>query len=350
MDTGHTEARETRDQRKQRELAEKIDEINALRGLDFSEIVGYCYREVMHGGRQSLPPLENIVQDHELGLIYGPGRYMVLYEVYLEDGTKVKKSIKYNIGPEYNRLHHDYCQQNGLPCYLDQVQQQTKGGFALSEFMTEDKVKGLIALLGAVKMVMGGQGSQSETENLRFMLEQQNKTLNTLLTSKPAAGAGITDTLVSEAFKLLSNRQQAPNQLDSMRQQLDFIRDLQGMANPAQEPIEKDESAMEKLISKALEILPAFLQQHNGNIERAAAAAKKQNPMIMAFLKNKDAQRGAYAGLLNQYGKEKADRWAHSFGLDPSTLGAIDVHVNKPAAQPTKPAAAGPANSGVIFL
>ena len=330
-------ARESRDQRKQRELSEKIDQLNSLRGLDFEEVIGYVYREVFGGGRQALPPVENIASDHDFGQLYGPGKYMVLYEVVLEDnGERVKRTIRYNIGPEYAAIHKQYCLENNRPCLLDSYGQQGgRGpGFQISDYLTEDKVKGLIGLLGAVKMILGSR-NDSESETLKFMLEQQSKTLQAVLTQKPAASS-MPDTLVSEAFKLLTHRQEPKNHLATMREQLDFMRDLQGITNPAPIVEEKELSPLEKLFEKALEIIPGLLQQHNGNIEKAAAAAKKQHPFITSFLKNRDAQRGAYSGLVKKYGKEAADRWAAGFGIDPSVLTAVDAEFVRPS-QGAKP-------------
>ena len=339
--------RETREQRKARELSDKLDNLNQLRGLDFDELVGYVYREILHGGRQSLPPLENIALDHEMGLMYGPGRYFVLYDVTMENGEHIKKSVKYNIGPEYAEMHRRFCLENGRPCFLDLQQAQRPQGMALADFFTEDKAKGLIALLGAVKMVLGGRNDE-QSETLKYMLDQQTKTLNILLTNK-AAAPSMPDALVSEAFRMLTKRQEPANPLADMRTQLDFMRDLQSIVNPGQAApeTEKEMGMVEKLIEKALEVLPAFLAQHNGNIEKAATAAKKQNPLVMSFLKNKDAQRGAYSGLVKKFGQSAADQWARSFGLDPSMLAAVEVTATNRAAPQ---AAAAGRNNGVTFL
>ena len=340
-----TGQRETREQRKEKELGEKLDALNQLRGIDFDEVMGYVYREVMHGGRQALPPLESIAFDHEIGLLYGPGRYNVLYEVTAADGQKTRRSVRYHIGQEYAPLHRQYCQENGRPCSLDQLQPQ-RPGLAFGDFLTEEKAKGLIALLGAVKMVLGGRGDD-QAETLKFMLDQQQKTLAAVLQSKPAAQA-FPESLMTEAFKMLSRRAEPSDSMGGVRNQLELFREMQAIVNPP--PViesREDAGPMEKLIEKALEILPSFLAQHNGNIPQAAAAAKKKNPLLISFLKNKDAQRGAYAGLLKRYGRAEADKWAVSFGLDPSNLAALDVTAQAPAQQ-QRSAPAGA--DGVIHL
>lgn len=349
----------SRKERQQAEMEQRIKKLSTLRGNEsIYDIVGYPYREIVGAKRSSLPPVDNFLEDHELGLMYGPGKYVVVYK-YVdpisgdEDGEQCS-TISYQIGAEYAQLHRDHCQLTGQPCFLDSraqipgMHQQQESG--LSSLLNEDKMKGIIGLLGAVKMLLGNNDNGGA---YRDQLENQTKLLQAVLTRGQTGGNGISETLISTAFNRLLEppRQDDPRKI--LSDQLELFSKFDALRNPeaARERQEQDEERMkspiERMIDKAMDFLPVFLERFNGDERQAAIQLKKEHPEAKMMLASPKMRQLFYEAVCREHGQLSADKWAQGLGIDPSSLKAPAGRVAAPA-QPA-PAAQVQQGQGIKF-
>ena len=305
--------------------------LRELRGQNFEEVTGYCYRETWEGKKQALPGCSSILMDHEIGLMFGPGLYMVAYHYADPTGTGIHTE-RYNIGPEYEQLHIEHCNQTGQRCYIDRnakISGMNAPAFQLSDLLNEDKAKGILGLLAAVKMFMAPQGANSEVETLKAVLDGNNKLLVAALGGRGQSG-GIPDNLIT----LLFDRATKPaavsresNPLNAFKEQLDIFKEIKILTDPqaaaAAAESEKVESMgpMDKLIEKGLEMLPAVLEKFGGN-EAAAAADLKKNFLLRSYLNNPKTAKKFFVAVAADYGQAAAERWAQGFGINPQIFGA----------------------------
>jgi hypothetical protein len=320
----------SRQEKQSRIIEEKIARLREVRGLPLADVKGYVYRETWEGGRQALPPVEDILYDHEIGLRYGPGKYMVTYHIELDDGTKKMQSERYNIGPEYLQLHLDDCQMTGRRSFINpntlvQGAQMSQGG-GLMDLLTEEKAKGLLGILGALKMVLGNGGQNDQVETLKAVLDGNNKVLAAAL-SGGRGGGGLPSELITLLFDRATKPQRQENSAALLRDQLDLFKEIQVISNPAaaaaqraqdDEETERSRNPMEKMIEKALEYLPGLLEKFNGNETAAAQHLKKTNFIVSSYLKKPDVARAFFDAVSRDHGQAAAERWAAGFGFNPS--------------------------------
>jgi len=304
----------TREEKEAAQLERHLDVLHNLRGIDGEEVKGYVYREVMGGSNASLPPVDRVLMDHELGQLYGPGKYRVTYMIY-HGGDTTRRTERYNIGREFAAVHRQFCEENGLPCYLDQSTaipgERRPAGGGLADFLGSGKAQELLALAAGLKQLLGG-GQNDQKEILVEMIRAQNR---------PQSN-GMGENIVAKALEMMgAPRNASPVAL--LGEQLDFFQKMQNTFQPQQQP-EKEEAApvgfWEKGIEMALAALPQILQQNNGNIEQAAKALKQQNASLRVALGMPSVQKQAYQELTKKYGQTQADRWAAGFGLNPVNL------------------------------
>lgn len=333
--------RETKEEREARRIHERMAQVFKIRGVaEETEIMGYCYRKTWNGKPSTLPPVDGFIDDHEMGLLYGPGQYVVNY--FRADNNAEVGVLRYNIGMEYAQLHRDACLQEGRPCFLDSMASisghKPPPGSQLMDLLSEDKLKGVAAFLGTMKMIMAPAAPAPDNSQNMLMVE--------MFKAMAQPRQNTSDAIAAEALKMLAGPREQQNPAKMLRDQIDMFRDLQTITNPAaaaaREDSEREEnmSPMERMIGKALDALPTLLEKFGGNVEQAAQAAKKANPMETFALKQSPAlQRDFYGACVKRYGKDMADRWARSYGLEPAKLGAQDVtpQATKPAAQQSQP-------------
>jgi len=318
----------TRSERQEIRMRERLDRIEELRGEYIDDVTAYVYRETLSGENTSLPPVKGVLADHELGLLYGPGKYKVVYR-YLDlsggDGQEkyTSTSVRYSIGPEYAQLHREDCAMHGRPCYFDAraaipgIPAPQDNG--LSSLLNEDKIKGIIALLGAFKMMIGQDRGSDE---LRYMLAENTKLLQSAIAGRSQPTSDFGSRMLEQMLpKLLEHKEVNPmQQLDA---QLNMFGKLQELTNPqiAQQRREEEEvknqGPFAKLIDKAMDMLPAFLERFNGDEYAAAKAVKSENIMARMMLSNEDAQKAFYQATSQKYGQNAAERWAAGFGINP---------------------------------
>lgn len=342
--------RETAQEREAREIDEKLQQIRELQGSDFNEITAYPYRKTEDGKNFACPPVNKILFPHDLGMIYGPGEYIVAYHGYMQDGSKFKGArIRYNIGPEYEATHRAYCRQYNKPCYLDYNQpgRMVQGG-GIMELFTEEKLKAIAAFMGTLKIIM-----QGGNDNAAAMAQQNTEIMKAVLANRPAAPS-LPESLVTKSFELLAAPKQAApglseqlNLLGELTETIDRIRP-QAAAHPAVKEEEEEEGGIMQqfapLISKVMEVLPGLLSRNNNSIPAAAAEARS-NPLVSMTMRNKEVQNSFYTAAVREYGQAAADEWARGMGLNPA---AIAARVNAVPSVMTKKAI--PANNGVITL
>lgn len=350
----------TRQERRQLEMEKRILKISELRGNEYyDEPIGYVYRETMGAKKTALPPVREFMEDHPLGLLYGPGNYLVVYKFddpLKEEGDKERTvSLTYSIGPEYAMLHREYCAQNGLPCWLDaraiipgfsSKTEQIETG--VGSFFTKEKIESFAALLMMLKSVLGNGDKDS---HLRDMLDSQQKLLQSVLSARSGGQANLLpESIVSTAFNRLLSPPEQPSAAKIMKEQMELFSTIDSIRNPAAAAArqEQDEVKMrpwyEKLIEQGMEMLPAFLAKNNNDERTAAAALKSEVPLTSVLLNNKNAATAFYNAVAGQYGQDAADKWVQGLGKNPNDF--------RPApARPAQPAQARPAatQSGTIF-
>jgi hypothetical protein len=187
-----------------------------------------------------------------------------------------------------------------------------------------------------------------------MLMEPQIQMLERFISNKPQS---LPESLITEAFKSLKDKREPER--NGLKEQLELFKEFKELTEPAteraaRETMEEVEnmSPMEKMISKAIEFLPSFLEQHNGNIQKAATAVQKQKPFeIMMLKKNSKLQQSFFNELVKNQGLEAAKQWAYSFGLNGDLL-ARSVTITpqqKPIVTPTQ-APQKPIKKAVIEL
>lgn len=331
----------TREAKEIRRLETRVSRLAKMkeRAETADDLIGYVYREKADGeSRRTAGRVRNILDDYEFGLRFGPGDFFVVYNFHYSDGSEDSTSFRYSTGPEFAELYKSYCLENNVP-YVDYsgAKQERQGGGVL-DLLDRGRVESLAGLAGLMKQVFN-PGNQAEA------MAAQNLKLMEILASRSNAG-GLSDQIVIESIK--SMRQPAAAVLpapasprETLREQLDFLKDLaevRDLAAPKQE--KEDSGPMQFFIEKALEFLPGILQKHNGNETAAAQALKQQNILVRSMLKKPDVQRAFYRAAVENYGPESAARWARGFGLDPATIAQQST--------PAQSASAPAARAGVV--
>jgi hypothetical protein len=347
---------QTRADRQNEEMVERVKKLAKFRGNEsIYDLVGYVYRETLGQKRTALPPVDAFLEDNELGLMYGPGKYLVVYKFIDplnedKESTQQCTTISYSIGAEYASLHRQHCLENGLHCYLDSRavapgMQQQENGF--SSLLSEDKMKGIIGLLGAVKMLLG---NDDRGGIYRDQLDNQTKLLQAVLTNKSAPAGGFSESIVNSAMNRLLDGPAQVNPSKVLMDQLDIFERFDAMRNPQAAQVRREEeeernmSPLDKLIGKAMDFLPVFLERFNGDEKAAAIQLKKEHPEAKIMLASPKMRQQFYESVCREYGKLSADRWALGLGIDPSTLRAPSGPVAvAQASEPVQP------QSGVKF-
>ncbi len=319
--TAGAEPRLSRAEREENAILKKIDSIRELRGADFDEIDAYVYRQSWgDGGNISLPKLHQILEDYDLGMIYGPGKYLVTYVYTDAAGETKKKQIKYNLGAEFAEVHRKYCAENGLPCYLRNdtlIPGQSQSlpapaGLKLGDLLNKEKLEGLIMLAGTLKQFLGGSNDK--------LIEMQSKMIQGMMTQQQPP---IMNEIMGAAVKNLLNpprpaaAQAAAGPLAGVREQLSLFNELRETFAPESAPAAAEGGTMSRIVEMVLPMLPALLEKFGGNIE-AAAAAQMKNPIVKSYLKDTKTQKELFQAIAQQQGIEAAKSWAAGFGLDPA--------------------------------
>jgi len=315
----------TKEERDLARLQARIEQICELRGMDADEVAAYVYRESAHSGRTTLPPHDRVLQDHELGLIYGPGRYYVSYVVQMMDGTKKTANLRYNIGREYLPLHRAFCAENGLPCLAD-MQADAPRPSGLSDFLTREKVESIAGIAGLLKSILA-----PNNEAMQMLQAQQIEMIRSMGGNKQS----LPESLLVEAFKSL--KPAAPVAAlpapPSLREQLDLFHEIRDAVAPAPAPVHQSEDAgpMQFFIDKAMDLFPSILEKFNGNETAAAQAIKKENFLVRSMMKKPDVQKSFYRAALENYGEQRADNIARGFGINPASLKATTTQAAAPS-------------------
>lgn len=311
-------------EREEEKILKKIDAIRELRGEDPEEVTAYVYRQAWgDGGNVSLPQLDCILEDQDLGTIYGAGKYLVVYCYTGSDGETKKKQVRYNIGPEFNDVHRAYCKANGRRCYImdDTIipglpAPTMSGGFQLGDLLHKEKLEGLLMLVTALKSFLGS-GSQDK------LFELQAKLIQNM--AQAPQRSQLEETIVKAAVQKLvnpeSSQRRESSPLQSVREQLSLFNELKDTFMPESGPVASEGGTMSKVVEMVLPMLPAILEKFNGNIE-AAAAAQMKNPIVKSYLKDTKTQKELFQEIARRDGLEAANRWAAGFGIDPAKFSA----------------------------
>jgi hypothetical protein len=187
-----------------------------------------------------------------------------------------------------------------------------------------------------------------------MLMEPQIQMLERFISNKPQS---LPESLITEAFKSLKDKREPER--NGLKEQLELFKEFKELTEPAteraaRENVEENEnmSTMEKMISKAIDFLPVFLEQHNGNIQNAAKAAQKQKPYeIMVLKSSQKLQQTFFNELVKNQGLETAKQWANSFGLNGDLLArsVTIVPQQKPIVTPA-PAPQKPIKKAVMEL
>ena len=289
----------TREEKELKRLESHLQTITEIRELDSEEITGYFYRETTGVKPETLPQVEGVLTDDEVGRRFGPGRYKAIYRIYFEDGTYVSKQIRYRIAKEFAKLHLEYCRENGEQ-YFGNLETKGQNQDGLMSMLSGGKAQELIALAAGIKSLFSAP--------------------------PPPPPQSMSDAVMVAMIQNMKPQQQ-PNAIEQMKSQLDLFscfRDTMSPPAPALPPPvqtqEKEMSFLEKAIETGLQFLPDLLQKNNGDIAKAANAAKAESSKLRALLKIPSVHRPAYQALCRQYGQNSADQWAIGLGLDPSKL------------------------------
>lgn len=300
----------TREEKEAAQLEKHLGKLHQLRGIDGEEVKGYVYREVMGGSSASLPPVDRVLMDHELGQLYGPGKYKIVYMIF-HGAETTRATERYTIGREFALVHRQFCEENGLPCYLDAnaaMPGERAPKTSFMDFLGGGKAQELLALAAGIKQLLGN-GANDQKEILIELIKNQNR---------PAQGMG--ESIVAKALEMMGQPKEATSPAALLSQQLDMFSQLKNTFASEKEEGTAPMGFWEKGIEMALAALPQILQQNNGNIDQAAKQLKAKNASLRIALGIPSVQKQAYQELTKRYGQSQADKWALGFGLNPANL------------------------------
>jgi hypothetical protein len=289
------------------------------------------YREGLSKSSIALPTQDMIMSDQDIGQMFGPGKYRVHYTWTDSTGKKCQHDERYQAGPEFAKVHREFCAAMGQPCYLDNMTvipgfTNQKNPFDMSTLLNEGTLKSVIALVGLAKQIFGSQND----ELLKYVLQE-----------KSGKRGDISDVILTTALQQMSAK---PNPLKDMREHLQLVAEIREMTGTGGEVVtpaaETKGEKMGGILGQVIEYLPTLLEAFGGNAAAAAAAQKKENPMVRAYLASPKAQKSFFDACTAKYGIDQAKQWALGFGLDPRKF------MSQPAAAP-QPTAPRP---GVITL
>jgi hypothetical protein len=319
--------------------AEKhLESLLALKGLEGWEVIGYVWR--LGSRRTSLPPISEVLADHEFGEMHGPGIFSVQYRLYETPGDHSKfrkKEVTYNIGPEYSQLHVDWCRANGRQCFVGigtgaiPGMEQGKGqsGFDFREFLNKDTATTIATLLGALKLVFAPQNGG---DDLKTIYQSQTELFKTMLTNGSRREQNpLQDRILTAAVERMLNPPQPADPVEMLGKQMQYLGTMKTMfgeesANP---------SMMEKITDRALDLLPALIEKMGAAKPQEGQGAKMLEGMESSIPKTLEGKKALYAACVRGYGRETADKLARSMGIDPASLQPQPVSNVLPAPQET---------------
>jgi hypothetical protein len=322
--------RENMAERMERYAVEKIEAICAMRGdYDDGQLIGYVYREDLQGGRYACAPANRALDDHEFGIMYGPGVYTVLYHHKPDDGSRLKhvRSLRYHIDSSYADLHEKFCIENGLTPRAGRLTRgtntQSLGGFNVAAALDPKNMQGYAQFLGVLKTILAPPGEDART--LQMLMAQNTELIKSL--AAPRTG-GTSDAIVTEALRMLKTGGGKGTDFQDMLQNLGQMKEVISGFLPAPaagvvQDAEEQETPMQKMINKALDHLPDLLAAYNGNVAAAAAAAAndKKNKLTGLLIKNSPAlQAQFHSAMVDRFGREHADQWATAYGITPPNI------------------------------
>lgn len=301
----------TRAEREEAQLLEKLDNIASLRGDLILEVVGHVYRKNAYGKMTACPKIYQVVEDDDLGRMYGPGDYQVSYLATDSSGKIIRKTVCYSCGVEYRRLHREYCLENGI----EPAQEPRSGGlgFDFAGILQKEKIEGLAAVVALITSLFKRDDSSN-----RQMME---------LIKVMAAGSGrsvLPENLMSVLLTKAIDGPKQQNPLHQVREQISFLHELKDLTSggnsssqASNDNDEKEEGGpMDLILKSIMPMLPGILANFNNNAA-AAAASFKNNPMVSPYVSNPVKQKEFYAAVMAKHGKQVADDMARGFGFDP---------------------------------
>lgn len=368
--------KETREERERRLFDEQVARINEMRNmteLEGLDVEGYVYRKKLMGGQESLPHIFQILEEEQVGIVLGPGKYNIMY--YTKDENNKSRfigSCTHNIGREYLRSHQEYCRQEGIECLFDSEasgrNQRPERGFA-SEIINgidAEKLKGIAAFVGTLKAIMSPPPPppppDSSSKILEFVLaktlEQPRQTTSTtenlamdvlrgIIQKSPASeiksqielfkefnslanpgpvddrssGEKMVDRAIEAGSKIVPPILEAINKQSQQRQtarpQPQAARPQPQTARPQPQPQQEDMFGMDKIIREGVANIPEFIKQYNGDIDIAAKALLDSNPFLAPVIKSsKSIQLKFYQAIKEAHGTEMANKWARAYGFE----------------------------------
>ena len=310
MDLKEKTSKELAEERRIQKLEERLEKLAELRGIeDEFEVKGYVYKIRANNSRDTCRPAYAVLDDHEFGLQYGPGKYEV---VYIVNGTRENsRHIHYSIHPSYKSLHKEWCLENGEDFYDEsqQVAQIAQGAprIDFSKLMTPEGAAAIFAGVEALKRVFGG----GQNELMRDMMNQQARVIESALGGSKKESA-LENKIMSAAVERLLAPQKS--NFEEMRGQIDMLKELGVSTGLLQDPHE-EKGPGSAIIEKALEHLPALLERFANNPVHAGRALIREQPGARLLLATKKNQAAAIEAVQRKHGSEIAQGLAQGVGI-----------------------------------
>lgn len=275
-------------------VAERLAEYLAQDGC---ECVSRIYREDRRNpsqAREFLERVDNFVEEEYLADKWGGGSYVVRYQYKGNDGVRKSTSLSFRISDMYKGANVS------APTVAAPAPKTGLLGAFLQDLTTE-KVAGMVALVEGVKKIFAP--SIDMTEVLKLAAAPRTPSIGEAVVLKALEGVNKPAQVVTPAPSIIA-------QIKEVAQ----IKELLG--NNEDENRGGDD--MSVLAKMALSLLPDILKKNNNNYE-AAGAAVKDNPAVVAALRDDPELAGEFLNAVansKNYGVEAAKKLALGFGYE----------------------------------
>lgn len=265
-------------------LEKRLNEIDAMRLSEESEFIEGCVYRITKPtkgktGRVLVGKIEDVFDDHEIGLEFGAGQYLVIYSSFDKDEKRIdSKSLSYNIGIEYNAKRKQYLIEQGRENEIVSEKiflGNEKKSIDFNEFFTTEKIAAFGAGVKLLKDLFG------TNETVLKLLAKTNEPIP------------------------------QPDILDSINK-VNQLKEVLGSSEK-----EENEDNMNLLLKCAMEYLPSILNKTGNDFSKVGDVALKEGgSMIKGLLEDDKLCQSFFQEAVKKYGREKAAQLARGFGLN----------------------------------
>lgn len=306
-----------------------------LRLQEFKEMVAHTpytvkLYKIEKGAKMYLDDFTELLEEKEVGQMFGPGKFMMYVRWRKPDKEGGKKDwgldcITYNLGRNWTREHKRYLKtlKEDDSYYEDDDKPIQESPF--SNLFKDMDLQKIMATVALVKEVFGGGGN--DTALLSSTMTNQSNFMIELMKNQQPQTQDINQTLM---LKMIEDKgTAATSMIETMRDGMKF-----GMELQSDKESSKDNIPWGEIIQTAVEGVPDLLQWW-------VSKKKVELPEVQKVIQNDDAMRKFISQSDATHGADKTNAVINKFDLQPriDELGINRNHQAAPSMATTQEAA-----------